>query len=135
MVLIHYRDGYVSLDIDNQGDLALKMPNGLWFEPPCPDSTRWEFYEDGIRWAWLYQYGVYKGIPGYGLINAPYPLAMVPRFQVPDSFHNPLGDLEHGTQPEMCLCPVDLELTGNENGYDVDRIDEKIGRASCRERV
>jgi len=23
-------------------------------------------------------------------------------------------------EPQMCLCPVDLRLTGEDNGYDVD---------------
>jgi len=32
----------------------------------------------------------------------------------------PNGIFCGGYQPDMCLCPVDLRLTGEDNGYDVD---------------
>jgi hypothetical protein len=46
-------------------------------------------------------------------------------FGIPD-FENPLWHIEHGGyEPECCLCIVDLERTGEENGYNVDRFDEE----------
>lgn len=101
-VIIHKWDG-TEIVCENQGELNAQMPNGLAFPPPS-DYALWSVNGHGFYIA-------------RGALEPP---LWVPADDPPDD--TTLID-EWGYEPEICLCPVDLETTARINGYRYSKDD------------
>jgi len=88
-VIVHKKDGS-EITCEGQKELMDAMVNGLCFEPPVSPALRWRFLEEnGLEYHTNEKHLFKKK-------SATYPFSFIATRQIPNSLHDPIGDLEYG---------------------------------------